>query len=63
MCMENPLYDLIIENVPSVSNVPNPSWRMECNAAVTHAQEEKTKRPIKPLTVPAANQGKSNGNN
>ena len=63
MCMENPLYDLIIGNVPSVSNVPNPRWRMECNAAVTHAQEEKTKRPIKPLTVPAANQGKSNGNN
>ena len=63
MCIENPLYDLIIGNVPAVSNTPDPEQRMQGNAATTHSKEEKTKRPIKPLTVPAANQGKSNGNN
>ena len=63
MCIENPLYDLIIGNVPAVSNTPDPEQRMQGNAATTHSQEEQAKRPIKLLKVPAANQRKSNGRN
>ena len=63
MCIENPLYDLIIGNVPAVSNIPDPEHRIHGNAATTHSQEEQAKRPIKLLKVPAANQRKSNGRN
>ena len=63
MCIENPLYDLIIGNVPAVSNTPDPEQRMQGNAATTHSQQEQAKRPIKLLKVPAANQRKSNGRN
>ena len=54
MCMEKPLYDLILGNIPSVSDIPDPRWRRECNAVTTRAQAETEKRPIKPLKVPAA---------
>ena len=54
MCMGKPLYDLILGNIPSVSDIPDPRWRKECNAVTTRAQAEKEKRPIKPLKVPTA---------
>ena len=54
MCMEDPLYDLILGNIPSVSNVPDPTWRIEGNAITTRAQQEKSKKPIQPLKVPTA---------
>ena len=63
MCIENPLYDLIIRNVPADSNAHDPEGRMQGNAATTHSQEEQTKGPIKQLKVPAANLRKSNGRN
>ena len=63
MCIENPLYDLIIGNVPADSNAHDPEGILQGNAATTHSQEEQTKRPIKQLKVPAANLRKSNGRN
>ena len=63
MCIENPLYDLIIGNVPADSNAHDLEGRMQGNAATTHSQKEQTKRPIKQLKEPAANQRKLNGRN
>jgi len=49
VCMKNPLYDVIIGNVPGVSNENNN--RMEAQAAVTRAQAKQQAKPPKPLKV------------
>jgi len=47
--IENPLYDVIIGNVPGVSDEDNN--RLEAQAVVTRAQAKQQVKPIKPLKV------------
>ena len=49
VCMDNPLYDVIIGNVPGVSDEDN--TRLEAQAVVTRAQAKQQVKPIKPLKV------------
>jgi len=49
VCMDNPLYDAIIGNVPGVSDEDN--TRLEAQAVVTRAQDKQQVKPIKPLKV------------
>ena len=49
VCMDNPLYDVIIGNVPGVSDEDN-TW-LESQAVVTRAQAKQQVKPIKPLKV------------
>ena len=49
VCMENPLYDGIIGNVPGVSDKCNN--RIEPQAVVTRAQAKQQAKPSKPLKV------------
>ena len=49
VCMDNPLYDVIIGNVPGVSDEDN--TRLEAQAVVTRAQAKQHVKPIKPLKV------------
>jgi len=47
--MDNPLYDVIIGNVPCVSDEDN--TRLEAQVVVTRAQAKQQVKPIKPLKV------------
>jgi len=47
--MENPLYDVIIANVPGVSDESNDM--MEVRAVVTRVQAKQQAKPTKPLKV------------
>jgi len=47
--MDNPLYDVIIGNVPCVSDEDN--TRLQAKAVVTRAQAKQQVKPIKPLKV------------
>ena len=49
VCMDNPLYDVVIGNVPGVSDEDN--TRLEAQAVVTRAQAKQQVKPIKPLKV------------
>jgi len=49
VCMDNPLYDVIIGNMPGVSDEDN--TRLEVQAVVTRAQAKQQVKPIKPLKV------------
>jgi len=49
VCMDNPLYDVIIGNVPGVSDEDN--TRLEAQSVVTRAQTKQQVKPIKPLNV------------
>jgi len=49
VCMESPLYDVIIGNVLGVSDEDN-TW-LESQAVVTRAQAKQQVKPIKPLKV------------
>jgi len=49
VCMDNPLYDVIIGNVPGVSDGDN--TRLKAQAVVTRAQAKQQVKPIKPLKV------------
>jgi len=49
VCMDNPLYDVIIGNVPGVSDEDN--TRLEAQVVVTRAQAKQQVKPIKPLKV------------
>ena len=60
MCMEQPIYDLVIGNIDSASLIPNKNWKPingKCEAAVvtTRAQAKRDEKPIKPLKVPIVN--------
>ena len=35
MVMDNPVYDLILGNIPTVRKLPDPAWRMEAGAVFT----------------------------
>ena len=58
MCMEAPIYDLIVGNVKGARDPhsPNPSWEFPDvgQGIVTRAQAKKDACPIKPLVVPEA---------
>jgi len=47
--MDNPLYDVIIGNVPSVSDEDN--TQLEAPAVVIRAQAKQQVKPIKPLKI------------
>jgi len=47
--MDNPLYDVIIGNVPGDGDEDN--TRLEVQAVVTRAQAKQQVKPIKPLKV------------
>ena len=49
VCMDNPQYHVIIENVPGVSDEDN--TRLEAQAVVIRAQAKQQVKPIKPLKV------------
>ena len=49
VCMDSPLYDVIIGNVPGVSDEDN--TRLEPQAVVTRAQAKQQFKPIKPLKI------------
>jgi len=49
VCMDNSLYDVIIGNVPGVSDEDN--TRLEAQAVATRAQVKQQVKPIKPLKV------------
>ena len=49
VCMENPLYGLIIGNVPGVIDDTND--RTETQAVVTRSQAKKEAKPVKRLNV------------
>ena len=49
VCVDNPLYDVIIGNVPGVSDEDN--TRLEAQAVVSRAQAKQQVKPIKPLKV------------
>jgi len=49
VCVESPLYDVIIGNVPGVSDEDNN--RLEAQAVVTRAQAKQQVKPTKPLKV------------
>jgi len=50
VCMENPLYDVIIGNVPGVM-IDDSSNMLETQAVVTKSQAKNQAKPIKPLKV------------
>ena len=56
LCMQNPLYDLILGNVQGIRppDKPDPTWTpmMQMNAVQTRAQVEAQGKPLKPLKVP-----------
>ena len=61
MCMKQPIYDLVIGNIPGVRNDPDENWMTptdetsgEASAVTTRAQAEKDKRALRPLIVPTA---------
>ena len=44
MVMDNPIYDLILGNIPTVRKLPDPAWRMEAGAVFTRRKlRDKTK--------------------
>jgi len=49
VCMYNPPYDVIIGNVPGVSDEYN--TRLESQAVVARAQAKQKVKPVKPLKV------------
>ena len=49
VCMENPLYDVIIGNVPRVRDENNEI--VETQAVITRSQAKKQAKPVKPLKV------------
>ncbi|XP_013382645.1 uncharacterized protein LOC106153310 [Lingula anatina] len=53
MVMEKPVYDVVLGNIPGVSNIPDPEWRqeVEIGAVTTRAQAKKEKLDIRPLKV------------
>lgn len=45
-CMENPIYDLILGNIPGARSPesPNPDWKLEVNAVQTRQQVQKERQ-------------------
>jgi hypothetical protein len=55
MVMENPVYDMILGNIPGIRNHPDPEWNIACSVVVIRrAQEERRYKILKPTTVPSA---------
>jgi len=57
MCVNDPIYELIIGNLPGASTTPNGNWKdrepnTEAAAVTTRAQTQRDKQPIKPLKTP-----------
>ena len=54
MVLKTLICDLVLGNMPCISDIPDENWNSETIAAavVTRAQAEKEKRPMKPLLVP-----------
>jgi len=60
VCMRNPLYDVIIGNVPGAHNVANNNEMLvehEVSAVITRQQEQKARKQDKPLKVADAVDG------
>ena len=54
MVMENPIYDLVLGNVPGVRKTPDQNWGKQSDnigAIITRAQAKQNEESIKPLNV------------
>ena len=51
MVMDNPLYDLILGNIPGIADQPKPGWKAQGNAVKTRAQVKKEEQ-LTTLDVP-----------